>query len=52
MRCWDQAQGPNAFSLDIFQTCWEVVKEDIMKVVPNFHAKGKFLRSLNAILLI
>jgi hypothetical protein len=28
--------------------CWVVLKKDIMKVFCEFHASGKFERSLNA----
>jgi hypothetical protein len=34
-----------------FQACWVVLKEDIMKVIYEFHASGKFERSLNATFL-
>jgi len=29
------------------QTCWEVIKEDIMDVFKEFHIQGKFEKSLN-----
>jgi hypothetical protein len=31
-----------------FHVYWDVLKEDIMKVFHNFHARGKFERSINA----
>jgi hypothetical protein len=31
-----------------FQACWDVLKDDIMKVSHEFHARGKFERSVNA----
>jgi hypothetical protein len=45
----DKALGPYGFSMAFFQACW--VKEDIMKVFREFHASGKFERSLNATFL-
>jgi len=42
----DKASGPNGFFMAFFQVCWVVLKEDIMKVFRDFHASGKFKRSL------
>jgi hypothetical protein len=44
----DKAPGPDGFSIAFFQVCWEVVKEDIMKIFRKFHAEGKFEASLNS----
>jgi hypothetical protein len=34
--------------MTFFQACWDVLKEDIMKVFHDFYARGNFERSLNA----
>jgi hypothetical protein len=34
----DKAWGPDGFSIAFLQVCWEVVKEDIMKIFKEFHA--------------
>ncbi|KAG6728212.1 hypothetical protein I3842_02G162400 [Carya illinoinensis] len=44
----DKVPGPDRFSMGFFQTCWEVVKEDIMNVFQEFFHAGKFTKSLNA----
>jgi hypothetical protein len=44
----NKASCPDGFSISCFQTCWEVVREDIMKVFSAFHAGGMFEKSLNA----
>jgi hypothetical protein len=44
----DKALGPNGFSMAFFQACWDILKDDIIKVFYDFHARGKFERSLNA----
>ena len=44
----DKASGPDCFSIAFFQVCWEVVKEDIMKIFREFHVEGKFEASLNS----
>jgi hypothetical protein len=43
----DKALGPDGFSMAFFQACWSVLKEDIMKVFHDFHARGKFERNFN-----
>jgi hypothetical protein len=43
------APGPDGFFLGgIFQTCWEILKEDIMAVFKEFHGRGSFEKSINA----
>jgi hypothetical protein len=44
----DKAPGPDGFSMAFFQACWDVLRVDIMKVFSDFHARGKFEKSLNA----
>jgi hypothetical protein len=44
----DKALGPDSFLLAFFQSCWEILKEDIMNVFHEFHAREKFEGSLNA----
>jgi hypothetical protein len=44
----DKALGPDGFSMAFFQACWNVLKVDIMKAFSDFHARGKFEKSLNA----
>jgi hypothetical protein len=44
----DNALGLDSYSMAFFQACWVVLKEDIMKVIYDFHASGKLERSLNA----
>jgi hypothetical protein len=44
----DKAPSPNDFSMVFFQACWHVLKVDIMKSFCDFHARGKFEKSLNA----
>jgi len=44
----DKAPGPDGFSMAFFQTCWDVLSLDIMKVFHDFHVRGWFEKSLNA----
>jgi hypothetical protein len=44
----NKAPGLDGFSLAFFQACWDVLKEDIMAVFSDFHARGKFEKSLNS----
>ena len=36
----NQAPGPNGFTLELFQTQWETVKEDILRVLFEFAKDG------------
>ena len=44
----NKASGPDDFSLAFFHACWEVLKEDIMVVFSDFHARGKFEKNINS----
>ena len=44
----DKAPGSDGFSMAFFQKCWKVIKKDLMAVFKEFHATGKFEKSLNA----
>uniref|UniRef100_A0A2N9IIB8 Reverse transcriptase zinc-binding domain-containing protein n=1 Tax=Fagus sylvatica TaxID=28930 RepID=A0A2N9IIB8_FAGSY len=44
----DKAPGLDGFSLAFFQSCWDIVKKDVMEVFHYFHAHGSFERSINA----
>ena len=47
----DKAPGPDGFSMVFFQSCWCVLKIEIMAVFHNFHTQAVFERSLNALFL-
>ncbi|KAF5450369.1 hypothetical protein F2P56_030729 [Juglans regia] len=47
----DKAPGPDWFFMGFFQTCWEVLKDDLMKVFQEFYSDRKFEKSLNATFL-
>uniref|UniRef100_A0A803P465 Reverse transcriptase domain-containing protein n=1 Tax=Cannabis sativa TaxID=3483 RepID=A0A803P465_CANSA len=42
-----KAPGPDGFSLALFQSQWEVIKEDLMKVVKSFERDGSIQGSIN-----
>jgi hypothetical protein len=44
----NKAPGSDGFSLAFFRACWEVLKKDIMAIFSDFHARGKFEKSLNS----
>jgi hypothetical protein len=43
----DKASGPDGFTMAFFQTCWEVLRLEIMEVFSDFHAREVFEKSLN-----
>ncbi|RVW58950.1 Retrovirus-related Pol polyprotein from transposon RE1 [Vitis vinifera] len=44
----EKAPGPNGFTLAVYQECWDVIKEDLMRVFFEFHTKGVINQSTNA----
>lgn len=48
----DEATSPDGFSLAFFQSCWEVVKRDVLLIFNEFAREGKFVRSLNASFIV
>ena len=44
----EKALGPNGFSMAFFQSCWGVLKTEIMDVFQNFHTQAVYEKSLNA----
>ena len=44
----DKASGPDSFTMAFFQSCWSMVKTDIMNVFHAFHTLAVFEKSLNA----
>ena len=44
----DKALGPDGFSMPFFQSCWCILKAEIMAVFQNFHSQVVFEKSLNA----
>jgi exonuclease III len=47
----EKAPGPDGFSLVFFQSCWDIIKQDVMSVFHDFHASRDFVKSLNVTFL-
>ena len=48
----DKAPRPDGFYMAFRKFCWDVVKEAVMGVFMDFHQHGKFVKRLNASLLV
>jgi hypothetical protein len=44
----DRVLGPDGFTMVFFQACWNVIKENIMRLFHDFHARIQFEKSFNA----
>ena len=44
----DKAPGPNGFTIVVFQECWDVILEDLMRVFSEFHRSEVVNQSTNA----
>ena len=49
--CGDKAPRPDGFSIAFFQSCWSIIKADLLQVFRHFHTYGTFVKSLNATFL-
>jgi hypothetical protein len=43
----DKAPGPDGFTMAFFQSCWTVVKNDIMAVFSEFYRRQQLVKNLN-----
>ena len=46
-----KALGPDGFTIDFFQTCWDLVKEEIWEVVEESRRMGRVLTAFNVTFL-
>ena len=44
----DKAPSPDGFKVALYQECWDVIKEDLMKVFQEFYSSGIINQSTNA----
>ena len=44
----DKASSPDGFTMAFFQSCWGVVKHDVMAVFSKFYRRPKLVTSMNA----
>jgi hypothetical protein len=54
MKCMNSDQEPSldGFTMAFFQTCWDVIKDDVMRVFHVFHARSKFEKVLMLLSLL
>jgi hypothetical protein len=43
----NKALGPNGFPTEFYQTCWDIVKIDLMAMLVEFHVGKPRLYSIN-----
>ena len=48
----NKASGPDGFTIVVFQDCWAVIKEDLMRVFAEFHISGIINQSTNASFIV
>ncbi|RVW98405.1 Transposon TX1 uncharacterized 149 kDa protein [Vitis vinifera] len=48
----DKASGPDGFTIAVFQDCWDVIKEDLVRVFAEFHNSGIINQSTNASFIV
>ena len=48
----DKALGPDGFTIAVFQDCWDVIKEDLVRVFAEFHRSRIINQSTNASFIV
>ena len=48
----DKASGLDGFTIVVFQDCWDVIKEDLVRVFAQFHRSGIINQSTNATFIV
>ncbi|RVX09479.1 Transposon TX1 uncharacterized 149 kDa protein [Vitis vinifera] len=48
----DKAPGLDGFTIAVFQECWDVIKEELVRVFAEFHRSGIINQSTNASFII
>ncbi|RVW86011.1 Transposon TX1 uncharacterized 149 kDa protein [Vitis vinifera] len=48
----DKAPGPDGFTITVFQDCWDVIKEDLVRVFAEFHRSGIINQSTNTSFIV
>ena len=48
----DKAPGPDGFTVAFWQSCWDFVKEEVVKLFKEFYDQKYFAKSLNTIFLV
>ncbi|RVX01885.1 Transposon TX1 uncharacterized 149 kDa protein [Vitis vinifera] len=48
----DKAPGPDGFTVAFWQSCWEIVKEDVLDMFKEFYDHNSFIKSLNHTFLV
>ncbi|RVW63564.1 Transposon TX1 uncharacterized 149 kDa protein [Vitis vinifera] len=48
----DKAPGPDGFTIAVFQDCWNVIKEDLVRVFAEFHNSGIINQNTNASFIV
>ncbi|RVX19478.1 hypothetical protein CK203_005375 [Vitis vinifera] len=48
----DKASGPDGFTIAVFQDCWDVIKDDLVRVFAEFHNSGIINQNTNASFIV
>ena len=48
----NKASGSDGFTIAVFQDCWDVIKEDLVRVFAKFHRSGIINQSTNASFMV
>lgn len=47
-----KSPGPNGFNMCFFKACWFIIKNDLMRVVHEFHSNGRLVKGSNSSFIV
>ena len=48
----DKASGPDGFTMAFWQSCWALVKEEVLDLFKEFYEQSAFIKSINNTFLV
>lgn len=43
-----KSSGPNGYNFVFIKICWNIIKEDIIRFVKDFHSKARFSKAITS----
>lgn len=47
-----KSPGPDGFNMGFYKACWYIIKEDLMKVMDEFHSNGRMVKGSNSLFIM
>lgn len=48
----DKSPGPDSFNFEFYRNCWGIIKDDLLRVLNEFHSNCKFSKGCNSSFIV